>query len=73
MKVTFARHGLIVINVVGDGAAENRSAMKSLGILSIKGVLECHLSDNLRRLLPMDMKITFPHPIRSDILIFHWR
>ena len=44
--------------------------MKSLGTLSIKDVLKCYLSDNLRRLLPMDMKIAFPHPIRSDILIF---
>ena len=67
--VTLARHGLIVNNVVGDGAVENRSAMKSLGTLSIEDVLECHLTDNLRRLLPMDMKITFPHLIRSDVLL----
>ena len=56
--------------LVGDGAAKNRSAMKSLGTLSIEDVLECHLNDNLRRLLPMDMKIAFNHPIRSAILIF---
>ena len=68
--VALARHGFIVNNVVGDGAAENRSAMKSFGTLSIGDILECHLTGNLRRLLPMDMNIAFPHLIRSDILIF---
>ena len=61
---------MIINNIVGDSAAENRSAMKSLGTLSIEDVFECYLTDNLRRLLPMDIKIAFPHPIRSDILIF---
>ena len=28
------------------------------------------MTDNLRRILPIDMKIAFPHSIRSDILIF---
>ena len=36
----------------------------------LKMCIECHLTGNLRRLLPMDMKIVFPHQIRSDILIF---
>ena len=44
--------------------------MKSLGTFSIEDVLEYHLTDNLRRLLPMGMKIAFPHQVRSDRLIF---
>ena len=44
--------------------------MKSLGTLSIADFFECHFTDNLRRLLPMDMEIAFYHPIRRDILIF---
>ena len=61
---------MIINNVVGDGADENRSAMKSLGTLSIEDVLIYHLTDNLRRLLPMGMKIAFPHQVRSDRLTF---
>ena len=48
--VALTRHGLIVNNIVGDGASENRSAMKSLGTLSIEDVHEFHLNDNFRRL-----------------------
>ena len=68
--IALVRHGLIVINVVGDDPFENRRAMKLLVLLSIEYVLECHLTDNLRRLLPTDIKKSFPHPLRSDILLF---
>ena len=48
--VSLARHGLIVNNVVEDGATGNRSAMKALETSSIEDVIERHLTDNLRRL-----------------------
>ena len=48
--VALTRHGLIVNNIVGDGASENRYARKSLGTLSIEDVHEFHLNDNFRRL-----------------------
>ena len=51
--VTLIRRGLIVNNIVGDGASDSRSVMKSLGTLSIED------NDNLRRLLPMDIKLLF--------------
>ena len=68
--VTLARHELIINNVVGDGADENRSAMKSLGTLSIEDVLEYHLTDNLRKLLPLDMKVTFPQKLRNNNIYY---
>lgn len=64
---------MVVNIIVGDEPSENRGTMKSIATLSIEGVIEFHLKNNLRKLSPINMEIAFRHPLRNAILIFYWR
>ena len=64
------RYSFIVINVTGDGATENRSTFKALGKITFEDVLGEYLSDERKGRYPLKQLIAFPHPIRSNILIF---
>ena len=65
--------GFIVDAVGGDGAAENRSALKQLATISARDVLTdtvTHFDKDLIDILPIDMKIGFYHPIHKEVIIF---
>jgi hypothetical protein len=71
-------HGFICIALGCDGATENRSAIKQLLEREGKTLREA-LPDDIRNRvmadfdnnkLPWEMKIAFPHPTMSKILIF---
>ena len=68
--VAACRYGLIINNIVGDGATENQSAERSLATLTAADVFKDFLTKEQKNKLPMDLKIAFVHPIRSDIIVF---
>ena len=70
--VALFRYNLIVNNVTGDGASENRSAFKGLATISIDEMFAlcgiC-LSISRKKSFPVSFKIAFRHPLRPDIII----
>ena len=75
MKSIFAlsNFGFIVDTVRGDGAAENRSALKQLATILVRDVLLDTISffdDKMLEVLPLDTKIGFHYPVHKDITIF---
>ena len=72
MIISLSRVGLIVNNVVADGATENRSAMRALATHTVKEVLGKNdfFTEDQNKYLDMEKKIAFLHPKRSDVLIF---
>ena len=71
-KITVAlyRYGLIVNNVVGDGATENRTACRKLATLTVEEVLGDFFTPRQKNILPMDFKIAYRHPIQDNVIIF---
>ena len=71
-KITVAlyRYGLIVNNVVGDGATENRTACRRLATLTVEEVIGDFFTPSQKNILPMDFKIAYRHPIQDDVIIF---
>ena len=73
--VALSKFGWIVDSVGGDGASENRSALKQLGTITARDSLMDTIVDlyggaEILGKLPLDIKIVFPHPVHSDVLIF---
>ena len=69
--VALNRYNLLVINIVRDGASENRTACRNLATLTAEDVFgKEYFSANQNKVLLLDLKIAFRHPIRSHILIF---
>ena len=73
-------YGFIVVYVVGDGAAENRTTFKTLATITARKVLSKCFDMMQLKGLPLDFKIAFLHPNKyfKDVLIFvggdmpHW-
>ena len=65
---------MIVNNVTGDGASENRSIFQSLGTILMKQIIDdssLTLTTKQTTLIPLlDYNVTFKHPILNNILIF---
>ena len=66
--------GIIVNNVTGDGASENRSAFCALYNISMKEIIDnisLTLTTGQQTILPLlGHKVAFKHPIQDDITIF---
>ena len=74
-------YGFIVDTIAGDGAAENRSAFKTLATLTAREMLKDHYPSDLLDSINSSTKIAFPHPnpeYAEEICIFiggdmpHW-
>ena len=57
-------------NVTADGASENRSCNKALATHSLLEVFGFFLTDEQKKVLPVEMKVAFRHPILDDVWIF---
>ena len=74
--VALSKFGWIVDNVGGDGASENRSALKQLGTISARELLKDVIvdlyeeNDEILDKLPLDLTIGFRHPIHPDVIVF---
>mmetsp|Transcript_22314 Transcript_22314/g.46238 ORF Transcript_22314/g.46238 Transcript_22314/m.46238 type:complete len:684 (-) Transcript_22314:1284-3335(-) len=74
--VALAMHGFIVVMTGGDGAAENRFALKARAYISAKDFFATYketLADfidyDIVGIMP-DLPLAFHHPVHTDILIF---
>ena len=73
--VACARFGFIANTLGCDRAAENRSALKTLGTLTVEDILSEKIrnlpgSGNILNEIPTKVKIAFRHPIYPNIIIF---
>ena len=66
--VSLHRYGFTVNNVVGDGATENRTAVRSLATLTMRDISFKHLSVKQKDVLDMELKIAFYHPIDKSLI-----
>jgi len=67
-------YGIIVNNVTGDGASENRSAFRSLSTISMREIIDkssLTLITKQKTIIPLsEYNVAFHHPIQNDITIF---
>ena len=72
MIIPLSRYGLIVNNIVADGATENGSAMRAMATHTVGEIIGKNefFTDDQNKYLDLNFKIAFKHPKQKDVFIF---
>ena len=73
--VALSKFGWIVDNVGGDGASENRSALKQMGTITAREILSDVITElygdvEVLEKVPIDFTVAFRHPVHDDVIVF---